>query len=142
MKKLALIAIGALFLTGCSKEKALESRLDNQTWNIAKYEFQLSNNGVVDPGQSISIENAGTVDLKKDGTGTFKVTANGSTDSYTINGWTTGENSVTMDVTDDDTKGKATWSFTVTTNEKKKQVWIREVTQGKFVFKDTYTLTR
>lgn len=142
MKKLALIAVSALFLAGCSKEKALEMRLDNQTWSIAKYEFQLSNNGVVDPGQSVSIENAGTVDLKKGGTGTFKLTANGSTDSYTITSWTTGEDVVNMDLTDDATKGKSSWKFTVSGNEKKKQVWVREVTQGTFLFKTTLTLTR
>lgn len=142
MKNLALIAAGALFLVGCSKEKALESRLDNQQWNIAKFEFELSNNGVVDPGQSVTVENVGTVDLKKGGTGTFTVTANGNTDSYTITSWTTGELTVNMDVTDNSTQGKSTWNFSVTTNERKKQVWKREVTQGTFKFTYTYTLTR
>lgn len=143
MKKIALIALGTLFLTSCSKEKALESRLDNQTWNIAKYEFQLSNNGVVDPGQSVSVENVGTVDLKKDGTGSFKVSAGGNSESYTIDSWSIPEEAkVDMNVTDDATKGKATWNFTVTTNERKKQVWTREVKQGNFLFTFTYTLTR
>jgi hypothetical protein len=142
MKNLLLAMFAVVAISSCSKEKKLEMRLNNEEWLIDKYDFELANNGVVDPGQTVALVNVGSVKLNKDATGTITITAGGNAENYTINSWTTGENTVKLEMTDNSTKGKVTWDVVVATNEKKKQVWVREIKQGNFVFKYTYTMSK
>jgi hypothetical protein len=142
MKKTLIIAAAVLGLVSCSKEKKLEMRLDNQEWNIDKYKFELANNGVVDPGQVITADNVGTFKLDKGGTGTAQYNAGGNARAFTITKWTTGIDSVKLELTDQSTQGKETWNMSVTKNEKKAQEWYRVVKKGNFEFRYTFTLSR
>lgn len=142
MKKTIIIAAAVLGLVSCSKEKKLELRLDKQEWNIDKYKFELANNGVVDPGQGASAENIGTFKLDKGGTGTAQWNTGGNSRAFTITSWSTGIDSLKMEMTDQSTQGKEKWNFSVTKNEKKTQEWYRVVKQGTFEFRYTFTLSR
>jgi hypothetical protein len=142
MKKTFIIAAAVLGLISCSKEKQLESRLDNQEWNIDKYKFEIANNGVVDPGQSVNAENAGSFKMDKGGTGTAQWNAGGNSRAFTITSWSTGVDSVKMELKDQSTQGTEKWNFSVTKNEKKTQEWYSVMKQGNFEFRTTFTLSR
>jgi hypothetical protein len=142
MKKTLIIAAAVIGLVSCSKEKKLESRLNNQEWNIDKYKFELANNGVVDPGQVINLENIGTFKLDKGGTGTAQWTVGGIAQAFTITSWSTGIDSVKMEMQDQKTQFVEKWNLAVTKNEKKTQEWSRIVKQGTQEFRYYFTLSR
>jgi len=142
MKKTLIIAAAVLGLVSCSKEKKLEMRLDNQEWNIDKLKFEISNNGVVDPGQVLNTENIGYFKLDKGGKGYAQYTEGGMLRKFDIDVWSTGIDSLKMEVTDQQTKSKEKWAFAVTSNEKKSQVWYKAVKQGTSEFRYTYNLSR
>jgi hypothetical protein len=142
MKKILFIAAAAMALYACSKEKKLENRLDNRDWNIDTYMFELVNNGVSDPGQAFTVENGGNFKLDKGGKGTILVKDPGGDRNLTIDSWTTGIDTVRMDLTDIATKNKEKWVIAIKKNEKKTQEWSRIVKQGTFEFRYTYKLSR
>lgn len=111
----ALLIAVAFTFSGCSKEKALTKRLVG-TWNIDKYDGTITDagGGLATP---FSFSNVGTYTFKDDNTGSYSFVILGTTDNGTIN-WTNTENTVTITES-----GEPTLIYTVTTNEKTRQVW-------------------
>lgn len=132
MKK--IIALSALLLavaftfSSCSKEKQLKKRLVG-TWNVDKVAGTVTVKiaGFPDNVQPVDTANAGTIIFKDDATG-----SNQGGQSMT---WLNTDVTVALtDKTDNTTK-----TYTVTTNEKTRQVWTNTETTTSVVFGMTIT---
>jgi hypothetical protein len=72
MKKniyLYVLLLVSVLLISCSQQRRIANQLSCE-WNVDKYEFRSSD------GQSMTVENAGTIFLRKDGTGYQRFSAN------------------------------------------------------------------
>lgn len=109
------IAFTAILFTSCSKETKLTNRLEG-TWNIDKLDFTITPSG---GGSALpfSFLNAGTFTFKSDKTGSYSITASVPPNNGTIT-WSNTATTVTINES-----GEPTKIYTVTTNEKTKQVW-------------------
>lgn len=142
MKKTLIIAAAVLGLVSCSKEKKLESRLDNQEWNIDQLKTEVYIGGVLQPGQVCTKDNAGSFKLDKGGVGSAGWEECGITRDYTITSWTVGVDSLKIAFKDNKTQGAESWDFLITKNEKKTQEWSRVTKQGNFETRSILKLSR
>ena len=146
MEKIAAVAIFALLLLGCNKEKRTLKRLDNTRWDIVKSErWIIYNGGTTD--QFEDLDNAGTVTIATDpwgSDGVKELTMNytnfqGATASFTrliyideaaerlsING------ALCNNVFECDLV------FNIEVNQKNKQVWTAFGTDDTFVYPASY----
>lgn len=89
---IGVLFIGTVFLTGCKKEDQIEKNLWNKggMWNIEKYQ----NNYSFGTSESYVLNDAGTFEFKKDGTGKLIMTDDGTyTNLFTYENT---ENSLTL----------------------------------------------
>jgi hypothetical protein len=119
MKKIltlsAMLLVMAIIFTGCSKEKTLQKRLVG-TWNIDILSGTVTPSGG-GAGTSYSYSNIGTFTFKDDGTGSSVITVSGQTENSNFN-WVNTATTVTITES-----GHSPSIYTVSTNEKTKQVW-------------------
>jgi len=104
------------------------------TWNYDKIDGTIaaSGGGATTPSTFI---NAGSITLKKDGTGSYTQVLNGSTTNGTIT-WSNTATTVTIIES-----GQAALVFTVSTNEKKKQIWNTTYNDAGDQITETWTLS-
>ena len=132
MKKIitlsALLLAVAFTFSGCSKQKQIMKRLVG-TWNIDKVAgtVTVKITGFPDQVNNVDSTNAGTVTFKDDATGTNQ-------DGHSMTWLNTDKTVALTDKTDNTTE-----TYTVTTNEKTKQVWTNTETTTSVVFGMTIT---
>lgn len=130
-----VLLVAVMFVVaGCSKTKKLTKRLEG-TWNVDKMEGVYTPTGSV-IGYSFSWTNLGTYTFKDDMTGSYSMVINGSASNGSFN-WTNTETTVTTTES-----GNTPEIFTVTTNEKTKQVWTGSQSDADGTMNYTITLSK
>lgn len=129
-----IIALSATMFVSCSKEKTLKKRIVG-TWNMDKLEGTITPSG---GGAAIPLvfTNAGTMTFKDDGNGSYQTVILGSTTNGTIT-WTNTATTVTVNQS-----GEPTKIYTVSTNEKTKQVWTTTYTDNGDQVVETLTMSK
>lgn len=148
-KTLAILLCLLLSVSACRKDRKLERNLENSTWNIDRYQSYTYVSGVRDSAQDIDHNQAGYINLKKDGTGDMSISNGPMIDTYKIVKWNvsrgTGSNknqlTVKMDVLYQNNGTNGTWNLLVEKNEKTAQVWSRTSGNSSVNLKNTYTLS-
>jgi hypothetical protein len=122
MKLFAFLFAITLVFSGCSKE--LEDMIVGK-WNIDVMDVSVTMAGQTQTSKEL---NVGTIEFKKDGTGS-SVIGTDPAESFT---WTAAEETITIDKTE---------TYTVTTKEKKKMVLEQTATEDGVTYKIVITLS-
>lgn len=138
MKKFTFILLSAFMVfsmatTSCSKEKQLEKRLAGD-WALEKWDATISDPGT-GQSQTFNFTNAGTMTFKEGGTGTYSLVAAGTTQNGNFN-WVNTATTVTITES-----GEPVKIYTVTTNEKERQVWTTTYVEQGANVSETLTMT-